>query len=203
VWTALPLLQVDAGEAFKFTETYNRFNMTFNMMAPAAQKLANPRDLQFGNQQPVTIRWAMLAAGQRRAFLRTLLRGVEFLRDPAVVEFVVRRRGEFDRAANAVVAADAAGGAETPAGDARQVLTDAVVQPFVEAWAAYRGAQMLPQVYGGAQLHEVHPAPSAEEDAAADAAAAALDGAVPFVPWRYGAADHSMEEAVKLSHGGW
>ncbi len=198
----MPLLQVDAGEAFKFHEAYNRFNMTFNMMAPASQKLADPRDLQFGNQQPVTIRWALLAAGQRRAFLRTLLRGVEFLRDPAVVEFVVRRRGEFDAAANAVAAADAAGGAAAAAaGDARQVLTDAVVQPFVEAWAAYRGAQMLPQVYGGAQLHEVHPAPSAEADAAADAAAAALEGAVPFVPGRYGAADHSMEEAVKLSHG--
>ena len=51
------------------------------------------------------------------------------------------------------------------------------------------------------KLHEVHPAPSAEEDAAADAAAAAVEGAVPFVPGRYGAADHSMEEAVKLSHG--
>jgi hypothetical protein len=149
--------------------------------------------------QPVTIRWALLAAGQRRAFLRTLLRGVEFLRDPAVVEFVVRRRGEFDRAANAVAAADAGdGAAAAAAGDARQVLTDAVVQPFVEAWAAYRGAQMRKQVYGGTQLHEVHPAPSAEEDAAA----AALEGAVPFVPGRYGAADHSMEEAVKLSRGG-
>jgi hypothetical protein len=196
----LPVLQVDAGEAFKFTETYNRFNMTFNMMAPAARKLADPRDLQFGNQQPVTISWALLAAGQRRAFLRTLLRGVEFLRDPAVVEFVIRRRGEFDRAANAVVAADAGGGAAA-AGYARQVLTDAVVQPFVEEWAAYRGAQMLPQVYGGAQLHDVHPPPSAEADAAADAAAAAAEGAVPFVPGRYGAADHSMEEAVKLSRG--
>ena len=191
---------MDAGEAFKFHEAYNRFNMTFNMLAQASQKLADPRDLQFGNQQPVTIRWALLAAGQRRAFLRTLLRGVEFLRDPAVVEFVVRRRGEFDRAANAVAAADAGDGASAAA-NARQVLTDAVVQPFVEAWAAYRGAQMLPQVYGGAQLHEVHPASSAEEDAAADAAAAALEGAVPFVPGRYGAADHSMEEAVKLSHG--
>ena len=88
---AVPLLQVDAGEAFKFTETYNRFSMTFHMMAPASQKLADPRDLQFGNMQPVTVRWALLAAGQRRAFLRTLLRGVAFLRDPAVVEFVVTR----------------------------------------------------------------------------------------------------------------
>ena len=89
--TAAPLLQVDAGEAFSFNEAYNRFNMTLNPMAPAARKLADPRDLQFGNQQPVTIRWALLAAGQRRACLRTLLRGVAFLRDPAVVEFVVTR----------------------------------------------------------------------------------------------------------------
>jgi hypothetical protein len=194
------MVQVGADEAFKFTEQYNRFFMTFNQRARADQKLADPRDLQFGNAQPVTIRWALLAAGQRRAFLRTLLRGVEFLRDPAVVEFVVRRRGEFDGAANAVAAADAPGGAAAAA-DARQVFTDAVVKPFVEAWAWYRGAQMLPQVYGGAQLHEVHPAPSAEADAVADAAAAAADGAVPFVPRRYGAADHSMEEAVKLSRG--
>jgi hypothetical protein len=142
------------------------------------------------NQQ---IRWALLAAGQRRAFLRTLLRGVEILRDPAVVEFVVRRRGEFDRAANAVVAADAGGGAAAPA-VARQVLTDAVMQPFR---AAYRGAQMLPHVYGGAQLHEVHPTPSADADAAADAAAAGAEGAVPFVRRRR----PQMEAAVKLSRG--
>ncbi len=58
---------------------------------------------------------------------------------------------------------------------------------------------VLPQVYGATALHEVHPAPSA--DAAADAAAAAAEGAVSFVPGRYGAADHSMEEAVKLNHG--
>ena len=145
------------------------------------------------NQQ---IRWALLAAGQRRAFLRTLLRGVEILRDPAVVEFVVRRRGEFDRAANAVVAADAGGGAAAPA-VARQVLTDAVMQPFVEARAAYRGAQMLPHVYGGAQLHEVHPTPSADADAAADAAAAGAEGAVPFVRRRR----PQMEAVVKLSRG--
>ena len=51
------------------------------------------------------------------------------------------------------------------------------------------------------QLQEVHPTPSMKANKAADAAAAALEGAVPFVPGRYGAADHSMEEAVKLSHG--
>jgi hypothetical protein len=181
-------VQVAAGEAFSFTAMYNRFHMTLAPLAPACQKLADPRDLQFGNMQPATIRWALLSAGQRRAFLRTLLRGVEFLRDPAVVEFVLRRRGEFDGAVNAVAAANAAGGAASAA-DAQQVFTDAVVQPFVEAWAAYRGAQMLPHVYGGAQLHEVYPAPSAEADA------------VPFVPRRYGAADLSMAEAVKLSRG--
>ena len=80
--------------------------------------------------QRVTIRWALLAVGKRRVFLRTLLRGVAFLRDLVVVDFVVRRRGEFDRAANAVAAADAGGGAAAAAaGDGRQVLTDAVVQP--------------------------------------------------------------------------
>ncbi len=56
-------------------------------------------------------------------------------------------------------------------------------------------------MYGGAQLDEVHPTPSADADAAADAAAAGAEGAVPFVPGRYGAADHSMEAAVKLSRG--
>ena len=34
--------------------------------------------------------------------MRALLRGQDFLRDPAVVEFLVRRRGEFDRAAQAL-----------------------------------------------------------------------------------------------------
>ena len=102
-------MQVDAGEAFSFTEGYNKFSLTFNMTALPSSKLADPRDLQFGNAQPATIRWALLAAGQRRAFVRALLRGQDFLRDPAVVEFLVRRRGEFDRAAHAVAAADAGG----------------------------------------------------------------------------------------------
>ena len=57
------------------------------------------------------------------------------------------------------------------------------------------------QVYDGTQLQEVHPTPSMKANKAADAAAAAAEAAVPFVPGRYGAADHSMEEAVKLSHG--
>ena len=60
---------------------------------------------------------------------------------------------------------------------------------------------MRKQVYDGTQLQEVHPTPSTKANKAADAAAAAAEGAVPFVPGRYGAADHSMEEAVKLSHG--
>ena len=102
-------MQVDAGEAFSFAESHNRFHMTFTMTAVESSKLADPRDLQFGNAQPVTIRWERLAPGQRRAFLRALLRGQDFLLDPAVVEFLVRRRGEFDRAAHAVAAADAGG----------------------------------------------------------------------------------------------
>ena len=152
---------------------------------------------------------ALLAAGQRgRAFLRTLLRGVEFLRDPAVVEFLVRRRGEFDRAASdggavgeglgaAVAAAGGAGGGGGGGGaagdDARRLLADAVVRPFVDSWSAYRDAQMLPEVYGRALLREVHATQPA------DVAAEVAEALVPFVPGRYGAVDHSIEEAVKLS----
>ena len=51
------------------------------------------------------------------------------------------------------------------------------------------------------QLKEVHPTPSTKANEAADAAAAAAEAAVPFVLGRYGAAERSMEEAVKLSHG--
>ena len=85
------------------------------------------------------------------------------------------------------------------AAEARQLLTDAVVQPFVEQWLVYRRMQMMPKVYDAAVLHQAYPSPLAEADALADDAAAAEECAVPFVPGRYGAADHSMEEAVKLS----
>ena len=197
---ALLPLQVDAGEAFKFTEAYNKFYTTFNPLAPASQKLADLRDLQFGNQHSVTIRWELLAAGQRRAFLRALLRGQDFLRDPAVVQFLVRRRGEFDRAASDGGAvggrpggAAAAGGGGAADDDAGRLLADAVVRPFVDSWSAYRDAQMLPEVYGRALLREVHATQPA--DVAAEVAVAS----VPFVPGRYGAVDHSIEEAVKLS----
>ena len=167
--------------------------MTFNPLTPALSKLADLRDLQFGNSQPATIRWERLAPGQQRAFLRALLRGHDFLRDPAVVEFLVRRRGEFDRAANAVAAAHRDGGAVGggpgaaaaaggAAGDARRLLTDAVVRPFVASWSAYRDAQMLPEVYGRALLHHE-----------------VAEAVVPFAPGRHGAVDHSIEEAVKLS----
>ena len=117
-------------------KTRNKFSLKFSMTALRSSKLADrparSPDRQYA--QPATIRWALLAAGQRRTFMRALLRGQDFLRDPAVVEFLVRRRGEFDRAAHVVAAADA-GGARAGGAAIRQVLTqDAVVQPSVEAW---------------------------------------------------------------------
>ncbi len=116
--------------------------------------------------------------------MRALLRGQDFLRDPAVVEFLVHRRGEFNRTAHAVAAADA-GGARAGGAAVRQVLTqDAMVQPLVTAWSLYRHLHMLQRVYGATALHEVHQAPSA--DAAAGAAAAAAEAALPFVLGRFG-----------------
>ncbi len=60
---------------FKFIA---HFHTTFTVMAPASRKLADPRDLQFGNQQP---RHHPLGAARRGAAARVVAaRGVEFLR---------------------------------------------------------------------------------------------------------------------------
>ena len=93
--------------------------MTFNSKCPPARRLADKRDLQFGNQQPKAIEWAKLWPVQRAAFLRALLRGMDFLSEQAVVDLILRRRGEFDQAV------------EAP----RRLMTPSVVQPLAEQWA--------------------------------------------------------------------
>jgi hypothetical protein len=111
--------QIDAGEAFGFDRDYSRFFMSFHPKCPLARRLADKRDLQFGNQQPKVIEWAKLRPVQRAAFLRALLRGLDFLSEQAVVDLILRRRGEFDQAV------------EAP----RRLMTSSVVQPLAERWA--------------------------------------------------------------------
>ena len=67
--------QIDAGASFGFRREYNRFTQTLLPLASRDQRLADPRDLQFGNQLPRAIEWAKLSMRQRCAFLRALLRG--------------------------------------------------------------------------------------------------------------------------------
>ncbi len=88
-------------------------------MCLPASRLADKRDLQFGNQQPKAIEWAKLWPSQRAAFLRALLRGMDFLSEKAVVDLILRRRGEFDQAV------------EAP----RKLMTSAVVQPLADNWS--------------------------------------------------------------------
>ena len=118
---------MDAGEAFGFDRDYNRFFMSFNPRCSPARRLADKRDLQFGNQQPKAIEWAKLWPVQRAAFLRALLRGLDFLSEQAVVDLILRRRGEFDQAV------------EAP----RRLMTPSVVQPLAEQWAECVSARVV------------------------------------------------------------
>jgi hypothetical protein len=136
-------------------------------------QLDNPRDIQFGNTQPAVIRWKLLAPNQQRAFLDALGHGVDLLRDPTVVESIVRRKwAAFDT----------------------QLLTDAVVLPFAHAWAACRIAQTQPRVYGGEEVPEMN--------SNAVAVIAAAQAVVRWLPQSYGAANRCLkveeQEASRL-----
>ena len=95
-------------------------------------------------------------------------------------------------------------------------MTAAVLQPLVHEWAEYRQLQLLPEVYGRDLIAEgvlsglyrlQHPAGQQPQNPQQpvqwrSSALAAVAAAAPFSPRRFGAADLSMHDAVRLSRGG-
>ena len=85
-------------------------------------------------------------------------------------------------------------------------MTSAVLQPLVHEWAEYRRLQLLPGVYGQdltteAALPGLFMQP--QGDGQQQQQQQQVQGVVAsFVPTRFGAADLSMHDAVRLSRGG-
>jgi hypothetical protein len=85
-------------------------------------------------------------------------------------------------------------------------MTSSVVQPLVHEWAEYRQLQLLPEVYGQdltnqAALPDLFRQP--QRDGQQQQPQQQVQGVVvAFVPRRFGAADLSMHDAVRLSRGG-
>ena len=128
---AIRLVKIDAGESFNFDGADNQLIQSFNRRS-RAQKLKDPKDLQFGNNQPINIKWDSLSAKQRRAFLETLKKGLGYLKKEANLDLLVKRKGEFDKAA--------------PPG--KRLLSEAMINDFKEGWVDYMNIQSEEDIYG-------------------------------------------------------
>ncbi len=168
---AVRMVKIDAGEAFNFSGETNQFTQTFVPFS-ATQKLADPKDLQIGNQQPLTIQWKSLLPAQQKSFLATLKRGLDALSNTQLISFLIQRRGEFDRAIHGMQKQGS-----------KKLLVDKLVTPFKAAWKRYRDAQTMPQVYGS-------DLPLAKS---------VVTSPVAFCPKTYGAVNCTIEDAIKLS----
>ena len=169
---AVRMVKIDAGESFNFTAECNHFAQGFNPLSSNHQ-LRDFKDLQYGNNQPVAIQWTSLTQQQRQAFLSALKRGWVFLAKPTVTNFIVRRRGLFDKAVDTE-------------GTGRVLLNQSLVNTFLQGWAKYRNAQTKPQVYG-ALIAGVSLVPLTTHKH------------VPFTPKAYGAVSHQTAEAEFLA----
>jgi hypothetical protein len=168
---AVRVVKIDAGEAFNFHGEHNQFTHCANKRY-RGPKLQDPKDLQFGNQQPKVILWGKLLDEQKRRFLNTLTRGYEALKDADLIDFMIHRRGAFDEA--------------IPGG--RTLLRPEMVAAFKEEWRAYMDDQVLPEVYG-TEIEALSPA-----DMGAPA--------IPFNPKAVGAACCTFEEALTQAKQG-
>ena len=132
---AVRMVKIDAGESFNFSSDANQFVQAFNPM-PTANKLDDLKDFQFGNCQPKNIRWNNLSETQKNTFLRALKRGLEFLSNERVLDFLIYREGQFDKAVD---------------GD-RRLMIDDLVLPFRGDWKRYRDCQRSETVYGSLKV---------------------------------------------------
>jgi hypothetical protein len=127
---AVRVVKIDTAEAFNF-EDHNQFINSLNPYYQGSDQLADPKDLQFGKQQPKVIQWGKLLDAQKQRFLRTLQWGYEALQNEQLLDFMVHRRGAFAAATPGIT-----------------LIIPAMVAEFKEAWRTYMDSQMFPEVYG-------------------------------------------------------
>lgn len=130
---AVRMVKIDAGNAFVFETDGNFFN---------EGKLKDPKDMQFANNGS-TIKWANLVDQQKQRFLHAFKQGLAILTNQRLVDFIVQRRGLFDRAVS------------------YPLLTEAIVGPFKARWATYIERLTKPEVYAEA-LGDLPDLPAAE-----------------------------------------
>ena len=167
---AVRLVNIDAGDAFNFSGENNQFVQYCSLTSVfGARSLGNAKDFQFGNYEPKNILWSKLSEKQRLTFLRALQSGLEFLRNECVLDFLIYREGQFDKADD----------------DSYSLMIDEFALPFKASWKRYRELQT--HVYGDMMT------------ALPDPTTAAPFAQVPFVPTRYGAVNYVPDEITWLS----
>ena len=165
--TAVRVVKIDAGESFNFYGVNNQFVQSL-ARRPAGIKLSDKRDIQFGNAQPMVVRWELLSPVQQQIFTQTLHKGLVYLKNPANLDLLIQRGGEFDKARE----------------DGRPLLQPAMIEEFKSHWLGYMEDQELPEVYGSL-LTSVEPTP-------------ATAPVVAFAPQRFGAANMALMDAKSM-----
>ena len=164
---AVRVVKIDAGESFNFSGDNNQFMQSFNPIS-RSRKLSNKKDIQFGNMQPVVVRWDLLSEGQKSTFIRNLQKGLVYLKEDANLDLLIQRHGQFDKARE----------------DGRPLLQPDMIAEFKAHWLGYIQSQELPEVYGSL-LASVEPTP-------------ATGPVVAFAPQRFGAANMALVDAKSM-----
>jgi hypothetical protein len=128
---AVRVVKINVGESFSFESANNQFRNCLNLRYRGKNKLADQKDLQFGNTKPRVILWGKLLDQQKQRFLRTLERGYNELNpEKPLLNFIIHRQGNFVKATRHVK------------------LLRQTMETFREEWCGYMKDQMLPEVYG-------------------------------------------------------
>lgn len=90
-------VKINAGSAFNFQGVDNRLSQSFHTSAPSSTRLADRRDIQFGNRQTYDIEWVSLSYDQRITFMRAFKDGLELLSTPLLLRTLIDRSGAFNR----------------------------------------------------------------------------------------------------------
>jgi len=94
---AVRIVKIDPSESFNFDDPANQLMQSYNLRS-RLPKLTDKRNCQFGNQQPLNIRWDTLSTRQQETFLITLSKGLKQLKDTDYLTRLIQRDGEFDQA---------------------------------------------------------------------------------------------------------
>lgn len=127
---AVRIVKIDPGDAFNFNGPDNQFYQSFNARYEGPMK--DKKDLQFGNNANVTIGWDYLSEVQQHHFLHTMKTCYALLKDKKLLQFLVERRGMFDKEINGQW----------------KLLTECIAKDKIDSWVKYMDLQMREDVYG-------------------------------------------------------